>query len=85
MTLDIIVLNNIFPLHTKTQNYHTNVSQYATLNSVNKFSLEEVLMLTNNIILASSRHDTFQLHASSLGPLQIVYVTRNTMNDATRL
>ena len=39
-------------------------------------------MLTNRIILAISGRDTLRpLKASSLGPLQKVSVTRNTIND----
>ena len=35
-------------------------------------------MLTNNIVFAINGHDTLQ--PSSLGPLQIVYVTLYTIN-----
>ena len=43
-----------------------------------------LLMLTNSIILAISGCDT-NLYASTLGPLQIVYVTLTTINGALHM
>ena len=41
-------------------------------------------MLTNSIVLASNEHDTFLTPSiPSLGPLQIVYVTQNTINGCS--
>ena len=38
----------------------------------------------NGIILTIGGYNTWNLWASSLGPLQIVYMTLNTINDVQR-
>ena len=57
MTLAISMLNNIFPLHTKMQNYQF---EYPNCHVVNDFHFKKLLMLTNKIVLAINRHDTLR-------------------------
>ena len=83
MTLAIITLKHVFPLHTETQNYHLKVSQCATLPIIMQtfFHLIKLLMLTNEIRLTISRRDNSDLQASNLGPSQTMYMTLNTLNN----
>jgi hypothetical protein len=53
MTLFISMFNNIFLLHTKTQNHHL---KYPICH--NKASLKKLFMLMNDIIFTISGHDT---------------------------
>ena len=46
-----------FPLHTKTQNYHLKYPNAKCHNLKEKLNLNELLMLTNRIILAISGRD----------------------------
>ena len=79
MTLAFSMLDNIFPLHNKLQNFHLkypNVVCYTKWRIVNKYSLQFILKVMNTIILA-----IWDLYASSVGTLQIVYVTPNNIYD----
>ena len=78
------MLKDIFSSHTKTQDYHLEVSQLATLIVKIKIilHLNKLLMLTNGIILAVSGHDTLRPLDNWLGPSQVVYVKLTTINGA---
>jgi hypothetical protein len=72
MTLGISMLNIIFPLHTRTQNYHLKYPNVLDI-IMYIFSLQKLLMLRNIIVLAISGHDTlrplgiyFRLFANSV-------------------
>ena len=57
--LDIRMLNNIFPLHTKMRNYHLKFPIWLHLMSKCKYSFIEKkkLMLMNSVMLAISESD----------------------------
>jgi hypothetical protein len=80
MTLNIIMLKNIFLLHTLNTKLPSNVSRCAMLYAIMyvNFHFRKLHKLMNNIILAINVHETLRPPGSSLGPLQIVYVALNT-------
>ena len=66
MTLAFSMFNNIFPLHTKPQNFNLNYPIavcYTKCHNANKYSLEFLFMVMNSIILmVSGRHALRSLH-----------------------
>ena len=59
MILTISMLKNIFPLDTKVQNYHLSIPMcYFNYLNVHRFSLKQLRMLMNNILLEITRHDS---------------------------
>ena len=60
MTLAISMLNNIFPLHTNTQNYHLKYPNVLHQMSYIYSHFKKSLMLKNAIILAISKHDSLR-------------------------
>jgi hypothetical protein len=58
MTLAASMLNNIFPLHTKTRHYHVMYPNVPNVTVCEQFSLKELLNLMKSIMLAISRRDT---------------------------
>jgi hypothetical protein len=60
MTLAISTLKSIFPLHTKTQDYHLSIQTcYSKCHNVD-ISLKEVTMLMKGVIFAISGRDTLR-------------------------
>ena len=61
MTLAISMLDNIFTLHTKTQNYLLEYPMcYAKYQNVIDFEPKHLLMLTNRLLVAINEHDTLR-------------------------
>ena len=61
MIITISMLKNIFPLHTKMQNYHLSIPMcYTKCHNGDTFHLKNLLMLMNGIILAICGHDTLR-------------------------
>ena len=81
MTLAISMLNNIFPCMLKTKNVISSIPMwYAKYHIVNILCFKKLLILTNSIIMTISTCDTLRpLGISTLGPLQIVCMTLNTI------
>ena len=61
MTIAISMLDDIFLVHTKHKIMISSIRMYyAKCRKVNNFPLEKLLMVTNNILLAINRHDTWR-------------------------
>ena len=83
MTFGISMLDNIFPMHTETQNHHLKVSHCVALNVIIYiiFHIKKTTYVESNIILALADLTLQDFQASSLGLLQTMYVTLNIMNN----
>ena len=87
MILTFSMLNNIFLLHSKTQNYHLKflnvlrqMPQYKYL-----FTLKKYFCVTNNIMLQLADMTLRNLQTSSMDLLQIMYMTLNTINGGVKV